>query len=378
MVKRKLAYPAYRQPAEVVFGTGSVRTIADPETLVDTAFMLSRQDSVAASLQRVFEKQGLALDPRQLLQKPDGEPSDDSVARGAEWLAGRTFGRLVAIGGGSVMDWARLSLAAQRGWLDTRTGKITATTTPGDRPFLTLVPTTCGSGAEAAAVAVYTIAGRKLGVVSPAFVADRVILDGQFLASLAPSVLASFLSDALSHAIEAFLSIVPNPLAKEAALTGLRIILEHADATPGACRNERLMEAGYLGGVAASNCSVGVVHAFAHVISAYGVPHGVANALGLIAGIRTNADTPAMQTLVARTGLGSVHRLVAAVRSITSAAISAELADTARQTLTDASTRQTVTTRMLGDVCVRTNPRPLSPEDVTAFLADVERMAAVV
>ena len=114
--------------------------------------------------------------------------------------------------------------------------------------------------------------------------------------------LACSLADTLSHGIESFVSLVPGTLAKESGVAAVRLVLEHPGEAAGSCRDERLMEAGYLGGVAASNCSVGVVHAFAHSIAALGIGHGHGNALGLTAGVLTNADAAAMSTLVRRFG----------------------------------------------------------------------------
>jgi alcohol dehydrogenase len=375
MAKRKLAYPTYRQPSQVVFGTGSVRTLADADTLEDTVFLMSRQPSVRVALQTAFDKHGRSLDDLQLVEKPGGEPTEASVGAGAEWLGARSFAHVVAIGGGSTLDWARLSLASARGWFVPATGAIDVHAGRSPRASLTLVPTTCGSGAEAAAVAVYTVGGRKLGIVSPAFVAERVILDGQFLNGIDAGLLHASLSDAVTHAIEAYASIVPNALAKEAALSTLQLILEHGSSPPSSCRNERLMEAGYLGGVAASNCSVGVVHAFAHAIGPLGVPHGVANALGLAAGIRTNADTLAMRELVRRSGLGTIEELIAAIQPITTGALAAGAASPALRALADPEARDRIVTSMMADVCVRSNPRSLAAADVSAFLDQVQRTA---
>jgi alcohol dehydrogenase class IV len=378
MAKRKLAYPIYRQPSQVVFGTGSVRTLADADGFEDTVFLMSRQPSVRVAVQTAFDRHGRSLDDLQVLEKPGGEPTEASVGAGAEWLRARSFEHVVVIGGGSTLDWARLSVAAARGWLSPATGAMDPQAGRSPRPSLTLVPTTCGSGAEAAGVAVYTVAGRKLGIVSPAFVAERVILDGQFLNGIDAGLLHASVSDALTHAIEAYASIVPNALAKEAALSTLQLILEHASSPPSSCRNERLMEAGYLGGVAASNCSVGVVHAFAHAVGPLGVPHGVANALGLVAGIRTNANTPAMQALVRRSGLGTADGLIAAIQPITTGALATGLAAAALRALADAESRDRVVTSMMADVCVRSNPRSLTAADISAFLDQVQRTAPAV
>jgi alcohol dehydrogenase class IV len=373
VAQRRLTYPAFRQPAQVTFGTGSVRMLAQPDELERAVVLLSGDASVRQTLTAAFDNRGIALGDVRVLQKPAGEPTAESVAASAEWLAAHPFETLIAVGGGSVLDWARLALAASRGWLDLSTGRIRAQLRAVDRPQLVLVPTSCGSGAEAAAVAVYARDGNKIAVVSDVFLADRVILDAQFLATASPATLASWLSDAISHGIEAFASIVPNELAKQAALGALRAILQHHTAADLHCRRERLMEAGYLGGVAASNCSVGVVHAFAHTVASYGIPHGVANALGLPAGIAANAETAEMRTLLDRMGFAAPEALLAAITPITSAALPAGVPERLRGALRDPSEREAIAARMATDVCLRTNPRRLDRDGLMAFLDHVER-----
>src|SRR5688572_12895230 len=108
MPKRKLAYPVYRQPSQVVFGTGSVRTLAHADTLESTVFLMSRQPSVRMPVRAAFDKHGRSLDDVPVFEKPGGEPTEASVAAGAEWLRARSFEHVVVIGGGSTLDWARL------------------------------------------------------------------------------------------------------------------------------------------------------------------------------------------------------------------------------------------------------------------------------
>jgi alcohol dehydrogenase class IV len=261
-----------------------------------------------------------------------------------------------------------LAWAASQGLLSLVDDKMTMQEAPDGRPALWLVPTTCGTGAEAANVAVCNVNGKKLPVVSPAFIADRVILDGQFLRLVSPASLACALCDALSHAIEAFVSIVPCTLAKEAALSALQLILEHYANAGDASSAQHLMEAGYLGGVAAANCSVGAIHAFAHTIAAYGLPHGYANALGLLAGIFANQDTPAMQVLLQRCGAGRIDVLVDWLRPIVRLALAHAVDVDAKQLLQDTLTREAISERMRLDVCMRSNPQMLDEEARRVFL----------
>jgi alcohol dehydrogenase len=376
MAKRKISYPVYRQPSQVSFGTGSSRILADVDVATDAVFLISSQTSVRETLRGAFSKQGSVFDEWPVLEKPPGEPTRDTVAACAEWLSDRPAYRLIAVGGGSVLDWARLASAVAGGWLDLNTGGVTAPAAAWSRPELVLVPTTCGSGAEAAGVSVYTAGGVKRAVVSQSFIADRVILDGQFLSAFDATAVAPFLCDALSHAIEAFVSIVPNQFAKYAAANALQLILDHQHASD-PCSRERLMEAGYLGGVAASNCSVGVVHAFAHALACYGVPHGIANGLGLSAGIATNAMTDEMANLLGRTGFATPEDLQEAVKPLISAAVSSSHAEHVRDLLARPSDRDLVIGSMEADVCLRTNPRRLDRADLHTFCdrvaADLQR-----
>jgi alcohol dehydrogenase class IV len=378
VARRKLTYPAYRQPSRVTFGTGSVRTLADAQVLERAVLLTSGDSGIRDILVRALESQGIDWTGLRVLTKPAGEPTLESVEAAAEWLRTHDYGTLIAVGGGSVIDWARLALAAARGWLDASTGTVRSPDSNEIVPTLVLVPTTCGSGAEAAAVAVYTLDGKKVPIVLDRFLADRVILDAQFLAAARPAAVASWLSDALSHSIESFVSIVPNGLAKQAAVAALHTVLREHNAADVHCRNERLMEAGYLGGVAASNCSVGVVHAFAHTIARYGVPHGVANAMGLAAGLMVNADTAEMRALLSRSGFDSVDSLAAAIAPITRLALTDSARWGVHESLEDARGRETVIERMLADVCMRTNPRRLDRGGAAEFLDAVQQTVCAV
>ena len=368
MVKLRMTYPTYRQPGRVTYGIGSLRVLAECTDLTKTALFVSGNRAVQDRLAACLEKSGVSLGSLSVIEKPEGEPSYEMVRTGADFLADRRFRRVVGIGGGSVLDWCRLAWAESCGMLTSDGPSDAATNNDPRRPEFWLVPTTCGSGAEASHVAVYTSAGEKIPFRSEAFVADHVILDGQFLAHVDSAVLAASLCDALSHAIESYVSLIPCHLAQEAAVSALCIILEHGDREPGNCRNERLMEAGYLGGLAASHGSVGVVHAFAHALASHGVAHGQGNALGLIAGIETNSDVPALTQLVERAGLASVEALCDRIRPIVAAAVPDDRRSQIVQLLEHSTTRDELRQRISRDVCLRTNPKPLDDEAIDAFL----------
>ncbi|MDH3719214.1 MAG: iron-containing alcohol dehydrogenase, partial [Planctomycetota bacterium] len=295
MAKLKITYPTYHSPRKVVLGTGAVRCLPDIVDVKGAAFFVTGSPAAQQVLIQGLGKGGIDYDKLAKIEKPPGEPDDAMVQQGADFLRARQGSAVVGVGGGSVMDWCRLAWARAVGRLAAGSNRLGSPVDARNQAEFYLVPTTCATGAEASNVAVYSDSGRKQPVVADEFVPSGVILDARFLDSVDTGLLENSLSDALSHAIESYLSIVPNGLAKENAISALQLIFENYPQPPDTCRSERLMQAGYLGGLAAAHCSVGVVHAFAHTVSRWGVRHGHANALGLRAGIRANADTPAMQ-----------------------------------------------------------------------------------
>jgi alcohol dehydrogenase class IV len=372
-VKLRLAFPAFQMPA-VTTGAGSVKSLAQLAGIDGAVFLVSGQAGVWSYVDAALQKGGVTVLRERILAKPAGEPSADSIRHAAGFLTARPSPVLVAIGGGSVLDWARLAWAHAAGRLDLSSGAI-AENAGGARPTMVLVPTTCASGAEGASVAVYSDGGRKRPVVTPLFLADRVVLDGRFLASLDPATLSASLADALTHAIESLVSLVPNHLAKAMAGAALRSLLEHADGdAPVASRADRLLEASYLAGVAASHTSVGIAHAFAHAMAAEQMPHGRGNATAVVAALRFNAEASAAQALVAdmqRAG----QDLLARLRAITAPARSAG-ASLTQAVLADPIRRAALTASMLTDAALRTNPIRAEEADIDRFLALVSEEAA--
>jgi alcohol dehydrogenase class IV len=370
VAKLTFQFPAFRHAPKVVFGRGSVRSLATPEPPTETLYFVSAAGPVQEYVKNAFLQQGGNLAGSNLIVKPPGEPTEASIRWGSQRLTGRPVTRVVAIGGGSVMDWARLVLAESLGKFDTAANRLNPATVA--RPELWLVPTTCGTGAEAADVVVFSDeTGRKKSVFDAFFAADRVVLDARFLDDVAPSRLAGFVCDALSHGIESYLSVVPNNLAKHSAVSALRTIFGSFAAEIGPSDKERLMEASFLAGVAAANCSVGIVHSFAHSVGEDGVPHGLANAVALDSGIAFNSEVPAMSGLLDALGLANVGELRAGVHRVTEVARVHAAEYAGLRKLANDDFRDTIAERMSKDVTIRTNPRRATSDDLSAFVRGV-------
>jgi alcohol dehydrogenase class IV len=189
---------------------------------------------------------------------------------------------VVALGGGSVIDTAKLVAATL---LDGREahalagiGKV------GRRPVpLICVPTTSGTGSEATPVAIFTdtVTGNKVGVVDPCLVPDVVLLDPALTDGLPPLPTAAAGMDAIVHAVEAFIARVATPLARGLALEAARRL---GPALPAVCRDgkdrnarDAMLVGANLAGIAFANSSCCGVHALALPLGGrFHIVHGVA------------------------------------------------------------------------------------------------------
>lgn len=370
MSKLRFGFPSLTQPAAVVYGAGSSRVLADDPQEEGFVYLTSGQEEVVSRLQRHF-KTGGPLTGSRLLRKPAGEPTWEMVEAGANWLRPYLGRPIVAVGGGSVLDWARLCWALAANRLTEAGGRFLVAN--GASPDLTLIPTTCATGAEAAAVAVLVRDGVKYPVVSPAFVPRRVILDARYLENQPSGRLGLWLCDALSHAIEGYCSLIPAYPAREFAVAALNGILGQWTSPAGVKCLDRVLEASYFAGLAASHCSVGVIHAFAHSIAAWGVPHALGNALGLLPGMEINSNLPALSDLARRVGCASVAELKTRVAPIVESALAASDLEPIRNVLMETASRSALQKAMSTDSCLRTNGQVVSEDGLSRFLVEVER-----
>jgi alcohol dehydrogenase class IV len=374
MAKLKLTFPTLRHPPAVTCGVGALREVANATVGGRRVlFMTSASPAVTEVIQAAFEKAGQEASGPARVCKPAGEPTWDAVGEGARAIQEHRPELIVAVGGGSVLDWARLAWAQAAGLLRAEdSGALTLEADP-SAPAFWLVPSTCGTGAEAGDVAVYTCSqGTKRAVISPAFLAERVILDARFLEHLQSEngLLEGLVCDALSHGLEASLSLVPNTLAKIYAAAAVLRILNNlpSDGVLGSSQRERLMEAGFLGGVAAANCSVGIVHAFAHSVGVDGIGHGLANAAALPMGLSFNSETHQMAGLLRELGTRDFHDLLGQVRIVSGKALEQSQASRLRALLGDSAYRAQVAKRMANDVALRSNPRRPKADDLRQFV----------
>ncbi|HOT94039.1 MAG TPA: iron-containing alcohol dehydrogenase [Methanoregulaceae archaeon] len=153
-------------------------------------------------------------------------------------------------------------------------------------PPLLCVPTTAGSSADVSQFAILSSPGRRLkfAIISKSIVPDVSLLDPDLLCTLPPRLTGSTGLDALTHAVEAYVSTGASPITDLFALSAIRRLatfLPLAVQHPGNAvyRNETML-ASLEAGLAFSNASLGAVHALAHSLGGYlDIPHGICNAI---------------------------------------------------------------------------------------------------
>jgi alcohol dehydrogenase class IV len=202
----------------------------------------------------------------------------DARAWRPDWIA--------AIGGGSVLDIGKACAGLLHAPLPPAAYHGGEAIPPAHTPFAA-VPTTAGTGSEATIVTVLTDerAGLKKSIRHPTFMPRLVILDAHLLAGCPPAVVAASGMDALTQAIESYISRgatwFSDALAGE-AMRRIHAALPRVVAGAGGPDAEALLTGSYLAGLALSHARLGLVHGLAHPLGLrYHAPHGVVCAVCL-------------------------------------------------------------------------------------------------
>jgi alcohol dehydrogenase class IV len=212
-------------------------------------------------------------------------PTIEQIENGLAILKQNSCTAILAIGGGSSIDAAKVIAARARnpykivhmsGLL-----RVAFKLLP-----LYVVPTTAGTGSEVTIAAVVSDPSttRKFAIMSPRLVPIAAALDGALMTGLPAPITAATGMDALTHAVEAYISRNRTRKTDEEALEATRLIMQNL---PEAVKNgtnvvarQNMALASFKAGVAFTTAGVGYVHAIAHNFGAYyHVPHGLANAI---------------------------------------------------------------------------------------------------
>jgi acetaldehyde dehydrogenase/alcohol dehydrogenase len=266
----------------------------------------------ADDLIAVLKKQGMEVD---IFSQVQADPNLSTVRKCVEVANGFQPDLIVALGGGSPMDAAKIAwvmyehpevdfedLALR--FMDIRK-RIYKFPKMGIKAKLVAIPTTSGTGSEVTPFAVVTddATGKKYPIADYELTPNVAIIDPNLVMNLPKPLTAFGGVDAVVHGLEAYVSIMANEFSDGQALQALKMLKEYL---PSAYKNgakdskarEKVHYAATIAGIAFANAFLGACHSMAHKLgAAFHLPHGLANALLISNVIRYNAnDNPTKQT----------------------------------------------------------------------------------
>ena len=308
LARRAQNHMWFRVPNQIYFNMNAVenlRHFPSCATVIVTSPMLEQIGHVDIVRRNICPKTQLHV-----LVIPDAEPEVKVIAQGVETLNFYKADQIVALGGGSVIDAAKImklkyespeadleELAAP--FLDLRKRVVQYPTEKTNRARLVAISTTSGTGSEVTPFAVLTNQEhrRKVTLADYSLSPDVAIVDPQFVMSMPKGLTADTGIDCLTHALEAGVSNYASPYTDSNAMQAIRLVLKYLPIAYARPRDEEarsmMHNAACIAALAFSNASVGLNHALAHAFGArFGVAHGRANALMLPHVIAYNAAVP--------------------------------------------------------------------------------------
>ncbi|MFD8994252.1 bifunctional acetaldehyde-CoA/alcohol dehydrogenase [Streptomyces abikoensis] len=250
----------------------------------------------------------------QVIDNVEPEPSIDSVRHGARLMREFKPDTIIALGGGSPMDAAKvmwllyeqpdIDFSDMRQKFSDIRKRAFRFPELGERARLVCIPTTSGTGAEVTPFAVISdpSTGRKYPLADYALTPSVAIIDPLLTKNLPAALAADSGFDALTHATEAYVSVYASDFTDGLALHAIKLIFENLEAavTDRAAQpvaREKVHNASTIAGMAFGNAFLGIVHAMAHTLGAtFHVAHGRTNAILLPHVIRYNGTVPTKLT----------------------------------------------------------------------------------
>lgn len=314
-------------------------------------------------------------------------PRDYEAMAGARLFAAEHCDLIIAIGGGSPMDCAKcIAIVAANGGNILEYVGVDEVSLPG--PPLICIPSTAGSSADVSQFAVILDSQNQIkrAIISKMVVPDLALIDPMPLMTMPPFLTACTGMDALTHAIEAYVSNAQSALTDVHALEAIRLIGEFLEPAVASERTPDTMYQLMLGsiqaGLAFSNASLGAIHAMAHSIGGqFDLPHGLCNSILLEHVIALNFDSTPVRYRRIAASLG-----IRVDRCIAADSLKAALLDRIRnlrgrigiptfikvEELPDGLIDRLVDVAM-NDPCMVTNPRLLEHQEVKAVYERILR-----
>ena len=307
-------------------------------------------------------------------------PTDQNVEQGAKAYQDNKCELLISLGGGSAHDCCKgVGLLVSNGGViaDYEGVDMSKTSLP---PYIA-INTTAGTASELTRFTIITNTSNhvKMAIVDWRVTPDLAINDPQLMMKMPPSLTAATGMDALTHAVEAYVSTDANPITDACALQAIRLIARYLRVAVARGDDlearDRMAYAQYLAGMAFNNAGLGHVHAMSHQLGGmYDLPHGVCNALllphvceaNLMAAQERYAD---IAEALGENVYGLAVREAAQMAVVAIRCLSADVGIPSNLTELGVQDKdiETMVKHAQLDVCAATNPRRLNDKEVAAI-----------
>ncbi|MBT7260750.1 MAG: iron-containing alcohol dehydrogenase [Desulfobacula sp.] len=278
----------FHMPARLYFGSGEIsnlKLIIDEYLKVKNPVLVTDKGIVESGLLTNILKLFPGI---KIFDEIEPNPKSDTINKIAKEMRKLNPDLIIGFGGGSPLDAGKALalLGTNHGSIEDYEGKEKYKNDP--LPFLA-IPTTCGTGSEVTWVSVITDVNRKfkMSIKGPKMYPAVSIVDPDLIKTLPPKIIASTGLDALTHAVEAYLSKPATLITDNHAVKAVKLILGAIEGAYDDIENhhterENLMYGSTIAGFAFGNSDVTAVHCISESIGAlYDIPHGVANSIFL-------------------------------------------------------------------------------------------------
>lgn len=302
-------------------------------------------------------------------------PRDYQIHRGTKLYLEEHCDVVVALGGGSPMDAAKgIAIEVSNG--GTIHDYEGANRIHRPLPPMVFLPTTAGSGADISQFAIITDTKRmvKMSILSRTLVPNISIIDPIFLKTKPKELVFTSAIDALSHAIESFVSIIASPFTESQSLKSIELIANYLPQAANSNNLETLQQlsiASTAAGMAFSNAGLGIVHALAHSIGGmYDVLHGYVHPVLLPHVMKYNLQScpdkiaKIGEMIIGHKNSTSSLTAIEGIDRLREMFVSLNMKIHLRDIMPEDADLESLCKMAINDVCVLTNPRSVSWRDL--------------